>query len=277
MEEIKQSLRIIDQCLHEMPDGPIMAKLPRLLRPRPGRAWAAVEGPRGKYGAYAISDGTDQPFRLQIHDPSFIHLQAVGALLPGQPARRHDGDHGLPRSGHGRGRQVTRNRRGRGIRADRCPGKALAMLDPASLRCVLHARARHRRSRCSAADPGHPRSPTCRSSGSCSRRLVLLLLAPPIAFVIIYMEMKVIALMNLRIGPDRVGPWGSLLSTVHGLKVLMKEDFTPTRADAVVFTWAPVVVFAAAALTRARDPVRAGPVRPGLQPRACCTSSRSAG
>ena len=79
--------------------------------------------------------------------------------------------------------------------------------------------------------------------------LVLLLLAPPIAFVIIYMEMKVIALMNLRIGPDRVGPWGSLLSTVHGLKVLMKEDFTPTRADAVVFTWAPVVVFAAAALS----------------------------
>ena len=76
--------------------------------------------------------------------------------------------------------------------------------------------------------------------------VVLLLLAPPIAFVIIYMEMKVIALMNLRIGPDRVGPFGSLLSTVHGLKVLMKEDFTPTRADAVVFTWAPVVVFAAA-------------------------------
>jgi NADH-quinone oxidoreductase subunit H len=73
---------------------------------------------------------------------------------------------------------------------------------------------------------------------------VLLLLAPPIAFVIIYMEMKVIALMNLRIGPDRVGPWGSLLSTVHGLKVLMKEDFTPSRADPVVFTWAPVVVFA---------------------------------
>ena len=60
---------------------------------------------------------------------------------------------------------------------------------------------------------------------------VILLLAPPIAFVIIYMEMKIIALMNLRIGPDRVGPWGSLLSVVHGLKVLMKEDFTPTRAD----------------------------------------------
>jgi NADH-quinone oxidoreductase subunit H len=72
---------------------------------------------------------------------------------------------------------------------------------------------------------------------------ILLLLAPPVAFVIIYMEMKIIALMNLRIGPDRVGPWGTLLSTVHGLKVLMKEDFSPTGSDRIVFTWAPVIVF----------------------------------
>ncbi len=83
MDEIKQSLRIIDQCLHQMPDGPIMAKLPRLLRPRPGRAYAAIEGPRGQYSTYAISDGTDQPFRMRIHDPSFIHLQSVGLMMPG--------------------------------------------------------------------------------------------------------------------------------------------------------------------------------------------------
>jgi NADH-quinone oxidoreductase subunit H len=88
---------------------------------------------------------------------------------------------------------------------------------------------------------------------------VLLLLAPPIAFVIIYMEMKVIALMNLRMGPDRVGPWGSLLSTVHGLKVLMKEDFTPSRADPVVFTWAPVVTFVTMPLS-----VLVIPFAPGL-------------
>ena len=53
------------------------AKLPRLLRPRPGRAYAGIEGPRGQYAAYVVSDGTDQPFRMRIHDPSFIHLQAV--------------------------------------------------------------------------------------------------------------------------------------------------------------------------------------------------------
>ena len=84
IDEIKQSLRIIDQCLHQMPDGPVMAKLPRLIRPRPGRAFAAVEGPRGEYGIYAVSDGTDQPFRFRIHDPSFLHLQSFALLAPGR-------------------------------------------------------------------------------------------------------------------------------------------------------------------------------------------------
>jgi NADH-quinone oxidoreductase subunit H len=78
---------------------------------------------------------------------------------------------------------------------------------------------------------------------------VILLMTIPTAFLIIYMEMKIIALMNLRIGPDRVGPFGSLLSVVHGLKVLMKEDFTPTGADATVFTWAPVVVYLASVMS----------------------------
>jgi len=78
---------------------------------------------------------------------------------------------------------------------------------------------------------------------------IILLMTIPTAFLIIYMEMKIIALMNLRIGPDRVGPFGSLLSVVHGLKVLMKEDFTPTGADPVVFTWAPVVTYLASVMT----------------------------
>jgi NADH-quinone oxidoreductase subunit H len=88
---------------------------------------------------------------------------------------------------------------------------------------------------------------------------IILLITIPIAFLNIYLEMKVIALMNLRVGPDRVGPWGSLLSVVHGLKVLMKEDFTPTGADAVVFTWAPVVTYGAAVMT-----VLVLPFAPGL-------------
>jgi NADH-quinone oxidoreductase subunit H len=78
---------------------------------------------------------------------------------------------------------------------------------------------------------------------------VVLLMTVPSAFLIIYMEMKVIALMNLRYGPDRVGPFGSALSVVHGLKVLMKEDFTPTGADVPVFTLAPVVVYMASVMS----------------------------
>jgi NADH-quinone oxidoreductase subunit D len=83
IDEVRQSIRIIDQCLHQMPDGPVSAKLPRLLRPRPGRAFSAVEAPRGQCSTYVVSDGTDQPFRMRIHDPSFLHLQLMGLLLPG--------------------------------------------------------------------------------------------------------------------------------------------------------------------------------------------------
>ncbi len=79
--------------------------------------------------------------------------------------------------------------------------------------------------------------------------LAILLLTVPTAFVIIYMELKVIARMNLRIGPNRVGPWGSGQSVVHGLKVLTKEDFTPSGADVSVFTLAPLVTFMASVMT----------------------------
>jgi len=71
----------------------------------------------------------------------------------------------------------------------------------------------------------------------------VIVLSIPTAFIVIFMELKVIARMNLRIGPDRVGPFGSAMSVVHGLKVLGKEDFTPTGVDVPVFTLAPIVTF----------------------------------
>jgi NADH-quinone oxidoreductase subunit D len=83
VDEIRESIRIIDQCLHEMPDGPIQGRVPRLIRIPPGRAFVSVESPRGQYACYAMSDGSDQPFRLRISDPSFWNLQAVGELVPG--------------------------------------------------------------------------------------------------------------------------------------------------------------------------------------------------
>ena len=78
---------------------------------------------------------------------------------------------------------------------------------------------------------------------------IILVVTVPIAFMNIFFEMKVIAFVNLRIGPNRIGPWGTLASVVHGLKVLAKEDFTPTGVDVPVFTLAPAVVYLAAVMT----------------------------
>jgi NADH-quinone oxidoreductase subunit H len=77
----------------------------------------------------------------------------------------------------------------------------------------------------------------------------ILMLTIPTAFVLIYLELKVIARMNLRVGPNRVGPWGIATSVIHGLKVLSKEDFAPTGADITVFTLAPVVTYMASVMT----------------------------
>ncbi|HEX6128959.1 MAG TPA: NADH-quinone oxidoreductase subunit NuoH [Candidatus Limnocylindria bacterium] len=78
---------------------------------------------------------------------------------------------------------------------------------------------------------------------------LLLLLTVPTAFIVIQMEMKIIAQMQLRFGPNRIGPWGIFQSTIHGFKVLAKEDTTPDQADRPTFTMAPWMVFMAAAMS----------------------------
>jgi NADH-quinone oxidoreductase subunit D len=81
--EIKQSLSLIDQIVDQMPHGPVQAQVPGIIRPRPGRAYAAVESPRGLYSVYAISDGGPNPYRFRMRDPSFITLQVMPVLMPG--------------------------------------------------------------------------------------------------------------------------------------------------------------------------------------------------
>jgi NADH-quinone oxidoreductase subunit D len=82
--EIKQSIHLIDQIIDRMPHGPVQAQVPGIVRPKPGRAYGAVESPRGLYSVYAISDGGPTPFRFRMRDPSFISLQAIPKLMPGR-------------------------------------------------------------------------------------------------------------------------------------------------------------------------------------------------
>jgi NADH-quinone oxidoreductase subunit D len=81
--EIKQSLHLIDQIMDKMPHGPVQAQVPGIIRPKPGRAYAAIESPRGLYSVYAISDGGPNPYRFRMRDPSFITLQVMPMLMPG--------------------------------------------------------------------------------------------------------------------------------------------------------------------------------------------------
>jgi NADH-quinone oxidoreductase subunit H len=89
--------------------------------------------------------------------------------------------------------------------------------------------------------------------------LLLIVITIPVAFVVIYLELKVIARMNLRVGPDRVGPFGAAQSVIHGFKVLSKEDYTPFGVDVPVYTLAPVAVFLTTLMT-----ILVVPFAPGL-------------
>jgi NADH-quinone oxidoreductase subunit H len=89
---------------------------------------------------------------------------------------------------------------------------------------------------------------------------LILLLTVPTAFVIIQMEMKIIAQLALRYGPNRIGPRGIFQSTIHGFKVLAKEDTVPDQADRGAFTIAPWMVYMAAAMSMIVIPFAPGAI-----------------
>lgn len=105
VEEMKQSLSIIRQCLRDMPKGPIMPDDHKMAMPPradiersmealihhfklategyhvpAGATYTAVEAPKGEFGVYLVADGSNKPYRCKIHAPSFVHLQALPFL-----------------------------------------------------------------------------------------------------------------------------------------------------------------------------------------------------
>jgi NADH-quinone oxidoreductase subunit D len=84
MDEIEQCMRIVEQALDKLPDGPVMAeKAPKILKPVPGDYYSAVEAPRGTFGIRVVSDGTNTPYRLKLRSPTFSNLSLFGEASRG--------------------------------------------------------------------------------------------------------------------------------------------------------------------------------------------------
>jgi NADH-quinone oxidoreductase subunit D len=84
--EMRESLKILEQALRDIPAGPIMDPKARLrgLRPKAGEAYARIESPKGELGFFLISDGSPNPYRYRVRPPSLINLTVLEDMCLGQ-------------------------------------------------------------------------------------------------------------------------------------------------------------------------------------------------
>jgi len=83
MEEMRQSVRIIRQCLEHLPAGEIRSKVQVALKVPKGEVYARTESPRGDLGIYLVGDGSDKPYRVKIRAPAFSNLYALTEMMKG--------------------------------------------------------------------------------------------------------------------------------------------------------------------------------------------------
>lgn len=83
MIEMRQSLRIIRQAVEQMPEGPVMGKVPKMIKPPAGDAYLEIEGAKGMLGYYVVSDGSNKPYRVHVRRPSYINLGYLNDLCKG--------------------------------------------------------------------------------------------------------------------------------------------------------------------------------------------------
>ncbi|MGH9202548.1 MAG: NADH-quinone oxidoreductase subunit D, partial [Vicinamibacterales bacterium] len=97
LAEMRESVRILEQALEMMPEGPVHAQLPTAtvqpigqpvaplaIRPPVGEVYARIESPRGELGFYIVSDGSPAPFRFHIRSPSYINLTPLKLMSVGR-------------------------------------------------------------------------------------------------------------------------------------------------------------------------------------------------
>jgi len=83
MREMKESARILRQCMKQIPDGPVIAKVPRKFKPPAGDAYVRVESARGDMGWYVVSDGSEFPYRTKIRTGSFSAMSIIDWMSRG--------------------------------------------------------------------------------------------------------------------------------------------------------------------------------------------------
>jgi NADH-quinone oxidoreductase subunit D len=83
--EMRESVRILEQALDTIPEGPILDSKSKLrgLKPKPGEAYARIEAPKGELGFYLISDGSTNPYRYRVRPPSLINLTILEDMCLG--------------------------------------------------------------------------------------------------------------------------------------------------------------------------------------------------
>jgi NADH-quinone oxidoreductase subunit D len=83
IREMKESCKILRQCFKQIPDGPVIAKVPRKFKPPAGDAYIRVESARGDMGWYAVSDGSEFPYRCKVRTGSFAAMAIIDKVSRG--------------------------------------------------------------------------------------------------------------------------------------------------------------------------------------------------
>jgi NADH-quinone oxidoreductase subunit D len=83
LQETREATLIVDKLLDGIPSGPVMAKVPKIIKVPEGEAWVSTENPLGEMGYYVVSQGDQGPFRVKIRSASFNNISIVPWVLKG--------------------------------------------------------------------------------------------------------------------------------------------------------------------------------------------------